>query len=175
MIENMQDIDKIIGNMLLKQSGLNRQNIVNGLSVRGPELSKFITETVKQSYDLTDVVIIFERMALDESNTNIDETESDDSIRESIAEKISINIYGNQSFAMAKTLKARFESEKVREDLLNSGIHLMQVTNVDTLNEFMNEMLWHRASFDLEIAYEISVNQIDLPYSIEKTDINFED
>ena len=166
MIENMQDIDKIIGNMLLKQSGLNRQNIVNGLSVRGPELSKFITETVKQSYDLTDVVIIFERMALDEGNTNIDETESDDSIRESIAEKISINIYGNQSFAMAKTLKARFESEKVREDLLNSGIHLMQ---------FMNEMLWHRASFDLEIAYEISVNQIDLPYSIEKTDINFED
>lgn len=175
MIENMQDIDKVIGNILLKQSGLNRQNIVNGLSVRGSELSKFITETVKQSYDLTDVVIIFERMALDEGNTNIGETESDDSIRESIAEKISINIYGNQSFAMAKTLKARFESEKVREDLLNSGIHLMQVTNVDTLNEFMNEMLWHRASFDLEIAYEISVNQIDLPYSIEKTDINFED
>ena len=76
---------------------------------------------------------------------------------------------------MAKTLKARFESEKVREDLLDSGIHLMQVTNIDTLNEFMNEVIWHRASFDLNIAYEISVNQIDLPYSIEKTSIYFED
>lgn len=174
MIENMQDVDKIIGNMLLKQSGLNRQNIVNGLSVHGPELSKFITETVKQSYDLTDVVIIFERMALNENDVNFDEAETD-SIRESIAEKVSINIYGNQSFAMAKTLKARFESEKVREDLLDSGIHLMQVTNVDALNEFMNEVIWHRASFDLNIAYEISVNQIDLPYSIEKTSIYFED
>ena len=94
MIENMQDVDKIIGNMLLKQSGLNRQNIVNGLSVHGPELSKFITETVKQSYDLTDVVIIFERMALNENDVNFDEAETD-SIRESIAEKVSINIYGN--------------------------------------------------------------------------------
>lgn len=170
MIKSIKEVDKIIGDMLVKQSGLQRGNIVNGCSIRGVDLSKFVTEKVKLSYDLSDSVIIFETKTSNNDDIDFTETEND-VVRESLFLEVSVIIYGNQSLALAKTLKARFESEKVRNDLLDKEVYLSSVNEITSMNEFINETIWPRADFSMSIACEIQVSQIDEMSEIDKTDM----
>lgn len=170
MIKSIKEVDKIIGDMLVKQSELQRGSIVNGCSIRGVDLSKFVTEKVKLSYDLSDSVIIFEVKT--NNNDDIDFTEVEkDVVRESLSLEVSVIIYGNQSLALAKVLKARFESEKVRNDLLDKEVYLSSVNEITSMNEFINETIWPRADFNMDIACEIQVSQIDEMSEIDKTDM----
>lgn len=170
MIKSIKEVDKIIGDMLVKQSKLQRGSIVNGCSIRGVDLSKFVTEKVKLSYDLSDSVIIFETKT--NNNDDIDFTEVEkDVVRESLSLEVSVIIYGNQSLALAKALKARFESEKVRNDLLDKEVYLSSVNEITFMNEFINETIWPRADFSMSIACEIQVSQIDEMSEIDKTDM----
>ena len=170
-ITSLHDIEKTIGNMLVKQSALDRSRIMNLITPRGVDLSKFITEKVKLSYDLDDVVIIFEVTAEESSNINLTEIDGDD-IREDSCFRINLVIYGNEALAMAKILKARIESEKVRSDLLNAGMFLVDVGSISSMNEFMNETMWPRADLSLKIACEMTVQQIDQMPEIEKGKID---
>lgn len=160
MISNVQELDKIIGNMLVKQSELDRKRVINGHSIRGVDLSKFVTENVKMSYNMNDSVIIFTIEPLNNDDINFTEEENEE-IRESIYMEVKIIIYGSQSEFLAKKLKARFESEKVRYDLLNEDVYLTQINNVVSVNEFVNNSIWHRADFSFNITYEIMIQQID--------------
>lgn len=170
MIKSIKEVDKIIGDMLVKQSELQRGSIVNGCSIRGVDLSKFVTEKVKLSYDLSDSVIIFETKA--SSNDDVDFTEAEnDVVRESLYLEVSVIIYGNQSLTLAKKLKARFESEKVRNDLLAKEVYLSSVNEITSMNEFINETIWPRADFSMNIACEIQVSQIDEMSEIDKADV----
>ena len=63
-ISSIHQLEKTIGDMLLKQTELKRSRIVNGLSIRGADLSKFITDNVSLSYDVSDVALIFEISAM---------------------------------------------------------------------------------------------------------------
>lgn len=170
MIKSIKEVDKIIGDMLVKQSELQRGSIVNGCSIRGVDLSKFVTEKVKLSYDLSDSVIIFETKTSNNDDIDFTETEKD-VVRESLSLEVSVIIYGNQSLALAKVLKARFESEKVRNDLLDKEVYLSSVNEITFMNEFINETIWPRADFSMSIACEIQVSQIDEMSEIDKTDM----
>ena len=170
MINSIKEVDKIIGDMLVKQSELQRGNVVNGCSARGVDLSKFVTEKVKLSYDLSDSVIIFEIKS--SNNNEVDFTEAEnDVVRESLSLEVSVIIYGNQSLTLAKMLKARFESEKVRNDLLDKNVYLSSVNEISFMNEFINETIWPRADFTMSIACEIQVSQIDEMSEINKADV----
>lgn len=163
-ITNLHDIEKLIGNMLVKQSQLNKFRIANAITPRGVDLSKFITENVKLSYDLNDVVIIFELLATEVEGINFTEAESEDensNIRENAAFEVKLTIYGNEALGMAKILKARIESEKVRTDLLDKGLYLIDVQQIDSINEYLNETMWPRADFSFRIACEMSIAQVD--------------
>ena len=173
-INNIHTIEKIVGNMLVKQSQLDKSRIMNAITPRGVSLSKFITDNVKLSYDLNDVVIIFEV-----TTTNIDDinfTEYDtNNIREDAAFEIKITIYGNESIAMAKILKARFESEKVRSDLLDSGLYLIDTTSAMSLNDFLNDTMWPRADWSFRVACEMYIDEVDeMPNITNVDELNIE-
>ena len=104
-ISNLHDIETIVGNMLVKQSQLDKSRIVNAITPRGVDLSKFVTEKVKLSYDLNDVVIIFELLATEIEDINFTEAEENDNIRENSAFEVKLIIYGNEALGMAKILK----------------------------------------------------------------------
>lgn len=163
-ITNLHDIEKIVGNMLVKQSQLDRSRIANAITPRGVDLSKFVTENVKLSYDLHDVVIIFEVIATDVEGINFTEAETDNensNIRENAAFQVRLTIYGNEALGMSKILKARIESEKVRMDLLDKGLYVIDVQQIESINEYLNETMWPRADFSFRIACEMSIAQVD--------------
>lgn len=163
-ISNLHDIETIVGNMLVKQSQLDKSRIVNAITPRGVDLSKFVTEKVKLSYDLNDVVIIFELLATeieDINFTEIGDGDKDSNIRENSAFEVKLTIYGNEALGMAKILKARIESEKVRTDLLDKGLYLIDVQQIESINEYLNETMWPRADFSFRIACEMSIAQVD--------------
>lgn len=173
-ISNIHEIEKIIGDMLVKQSQLDKSRIMNGLTPRGADLSKFVTENVKLSYDLFDTVIIFEILSSEAENINFTEQEAEGTdIRESACFEAKIIIYGNESMQMAKKLKSRFESEKVRYDLLNSGLYLIDTSYASSINEFVNNTIWLRADWSFKIACEMKYEQIDTMPEIESTDDNY--
>ena len=170
-ITNLHDIDKIIGNMLVKQSELDKSRIANAITPRGVDLAKFITDKVKLSYDLHDVVIIFEVVSTESDGINFTEIEKDSSnIRENAAFEVKITIYGNEAIRTAKILKARFESEKVRTDLLNDGLYLIDTTYVQSINEYVNETMWPRADWSFRIACEMNITQVDDMHDIDNID-----
>jgi hypothetical protein len=159
-ISNIHDIEKIVGDMLVKQSKLDRSRIMNGLSPRGIDLSKFVTENVKLSYDLSDTAIIFEVKSVENENINLTEID-EDNIREDACFEVSVTIYGNESMRMGQLLKARFESEKVRYDLLMTGLYLVAVSSTTSMNEFVNNTIWPRTDLSLKIACEMTMKQVD--------------
>ena len=172
MITDISNIDKIIGNMIVKQSNLSRENILNGRSVRGIDLAKFIADKILSSYELTDSVIIFTTNA---SNAiNVTEVQKDESIYEAMSFEVQFTIYGNQSLYLAKILKARFESEKVRNDLLEQGIYVIDIDSIQSMNEFMNETVWSRADMTLNIGCEMKVTQIDAMNEIKHANVEVE-
>ena len=176
-ISNIHEIEKIIGDMLVKQSQLDKSRIMNGLTPRGADLSKFVTENVKLSYDLFDTVIIFEILSSEAENINFTEQEAEGTdIRENACFEAKITIYGNESMQMAKMLKARFESEKVRYDLLNSGLYFIDDSATQSMNEFVNNTVWPRTDWSFRIACEMMFAQVDTMYVIENADdINIEE
>lgn len=176
-LKDLRELEKILSSMLVKQSGLENSRIINALSIRGPELSKLIQETVELSYDLSDTVVIFEINL--EENENINFTEKNDTnIREDVYAKVDLTIYGNQSTLLGKQLKARFETEKCRYDLQNQGVILMKVGSITSLNEFINNTVWPRCDLEIYVGCEIECKEIDTFNDFEKINtmtINKED
>lgn len=166
MIKNLHDIEKIIANVLVKQSQLDNDRIINGLSVRGPELSKYIQTKVLKSYELTDSVIIFELVMDYNQDTNFTEY-SNNSIRNTMAFHIELTVYGNESINLANILKARLESQKVRAILLEEGIYLSNISNIASLNEYINETMWLRSNMTLNLIAEMNIDEIDKSEDVE--------
>lgn len=159
-ISSIHQLEKIIGDMLLKQTELKRERIINGLSIRGVDLSKFITDNVSLSYDVSDIVLIFEISAMNENTINISEAE-DDGIREDVCFEVSITCYGNESLFKIKQLKARLESDKVRYDLSKEGVYFIDASSIIQINDFLNETIYPRTSMTFRIACELQVNVVD--------------
>lgn len=173
-ISSIHQLEKTIGDMLLKQTELKRSRIVNGLSIRGADLSKFITDNVSLSYDVSDVALIFEISAMNEDSINITEAE-DDSIREDACFEVSLTCYGNESLLKMKQLKARLESDKVRYDLSEEGVYFIDASSIIQINDFLNETIYPRTSMTFRIACELQVSLVDDFNEIEaKPDIAIE-
>ena len=169
-INDLHEIEKIVGDMLAKQSQLDKSRIANAIAPRGVDLSKFVTDKVKLSYDLHDVVIIFEVIGAESEGINFTEAEKDGSIRESSAFEVRLTIYGNEALKMAKILKARIESEKVRADLLDNGLYMIEVQQIQSINEYLNETMWPRADLSFKVACEMNISQVDSMTEIEDFD-----
>lgn len=169
---NIHEIEKIIGNMIVKQSGLDRSRIANIASIRGVNLSKFITNSVSLSYNLSDVVILFEIVASDNRDINFTEKTKDDAIRESNCFDVKLICYGNESINIIKMLKARLESAVVRSALLDEGIYFVESSSCESINDFINETIYPRTDFHFTVACEIEYSQIEEEYTISTTNIN---
>lgn len=160
VISDIYEIDKYIAKMLVEQSQLDTNRIINGLSIRGVELAKFIEDSIELSYNIKDSVIIFERFSEDNENINFSEELSISNIRQTMYHKIHIIIYGMKSAMLANILRARCISENVEDSLSTVGIYLSSVSQVSSMNEFINNTVWPRADFDIYTCSEIEVSQL---------------
>lgn len=159
VIENLMDLDKHIRNELIEQSGLLAKRVLNAISVRGQDLSKLIDDNIYMSYNLSDCVIIFEVLIDSDSSDNVSLTEKDESITDYSAFNVKVIVYGNKSNILCHKIKSRFLSEEVRQSLWDNGIHLIEISNIESINEFINNTIWTRCDFDIKIACRLNFDK----------------
>ena len=167
MTSIFKEIEKIIGDLLVKESELPKEHVLNSLSLRGPELDKLIDEKVYLSYNLNDCVLLFEVSA--DSNLldlSLPDKETDEIIKD-IGLNVKTIIYGNCSLELANIIKARLESAEVREEFLSRSLYLYEVSNLSSLNEFKNNTVWPRTDFDISLNFETRITKIESGYQIE--------
>ena len=58
-------------------------------------------------------------------------------------------------------LKNRFESEIVRNNLLNEGIHIENIDNPSDYNEFINKTMWIRSNLNINLTCLYKIKNID--------------
>ena len=174
-ISSFHDIEKVVGEALLKQSQLDRAHILNGLSVRGVNLAKYITDTVSLSYDLNDCVLIFEVVPVENDNINVTEEIEDDMILQYIYNEVKVVIYGNESYNLATLLKSRLESEKNQYDMFIKGVSLLKSSVCTSITEFINETIYPRADFSFYVVSELHHTQVDTMNQIKIVETNVED
>lgn len=155
-VNDIFELDKILRNYLISQTGLDNKNVINALSVRGPELEVLISEHTYFSPSLNDTILIFENESND-TNNNISMTEDINNISIYQSFKCKIIIYGNYSKTLALLLKARFESEVIRDSLFSDGINLEKISNPISINELKNETVWIRTDLAIEYSCRLLV------------------
>lgn len=157
-ISNIKDLDKIWRNKIIEQSNLPAKNVLNGLSIRGVDLSNYITTNISMSYSLKNIAVVFE-ISTSSSEDNISMEEDDGDITEYVIMNIRLSLYGSAAIELAKTLKARFESSKCRDDLYNQGIYFKEVTELTTTNDFINETMWTRVDLSIDFGIRLLITQ----------------
>lgn len=160
-LKSFSDIDKVIANILVKQSELDNSHILNGLSIRGPELVKYIEDSIEMSPDLSDTFLIFINSIDDNAVNFTEEVENSTTIRSTNTCSCHIYLYGSSSINVALKLKARLESEYVRLNMYENGVELRKVESPQATTELINNTMWSRA--DLEFSYyaEFIISPVD--------------
>ena len=79
-IKDILEIDKIIRNTIIEESEFEANRVLNAISVRGQNLSKLVEDNIYMSYDLDDLIIIFEVIPNPSFNDNVTMEEDDGSI-----------------------------------------------------------------------------------------------
>lgn len=165
--ESIKELNKYLRNMLVTQSEINSDKVLNALSIYGTELDKLLSESIYTSIDQLDSVILFELINRD-SNSNVSFNEYEQTSLGTIDNNVTyykcytlkLIIYGDSSSDVANKIVARFRTEKVKEDLYENGIYLERVTDPISLNEFKNNTMWLRNDIDIDIGVKLKISQI---------------
>lgn len=171
IISNIDEINKILRNCLITQSQVtDPKQVLNALSIYGDELHRRINNsTVYTSYEPNDVFILFE-LGTSQNANNVSFNEDDDEIDGDIVYQRAFNlrvmIYGNDSMNVSHKLASRLRTANVRESLLQQGIKIDYVDDPDTTKEFINNTLWFRSDFDINITCEMSIEQVSTDYTM---------
>ena len=158
-ISDINEINKIMKKYLENESGLSNRNVRNALSTYGETLRKLLTDKKFNSYELTDLVILFDlHTRNNESDTSIINENKTIDVYKSY--EFSITIYGNSSANLANILYARLNTDYVLSNLQDEGIYLESITLPTSINEFVNDVMWIRTDMSFLISCKHTINQI---------------
>ena len=169
MISNLNEyneINKIIRNQLLTQTGLANDHVLNGLDFDGINLEKRLDDQIFVSFSLLDNFIIF-NLVPRTSTSNISQDIEDDIYNVS-SFMFKLIIYGKSSMKLAQIIKSRFLTEEVRHDLYKSGIYIEDIDNPVPTNEFVNSKIYTRTDFSINISCESKFEKITQPTMFEE-------
>ncbi len=170
--DDFLELEVVLGNLLVEQSGLERNRILNVNSVRGQDLDKKIENifgsNIFVSYNIIDNVILFE-IQLNNSDENISMIEKDDSITNYVNLTLSLSIYGNTCEQLANIIYSRLLSSSVKYKMLIKGIYIKEIETPEITREFINTNYISRCDIDINISIKQSVDQISKDYEFDKT------
>lgn len=170
-ISDIKELEKICRKYLISQSQLSGEMVRNSLSTYGETLDKVLSKMIEASICPCDALILFELKSR-HSNSDVSMTEVDESITIYKSYTLYIIIYGNDSATLATKLIARLRTEEIRSQLYEEGVYVEKVYNDDSLNEFKNNVMWHRHDFKLDISCMMSVEQTNVEAPFESANIN---
>lgn len=158
-IADVNELNKICRKYLISQSGIDGSMVRNSLSLYGEELDQLLYKTTYDSVNPCQAIILFELSSRD-SSSNVSMTETDDSVTEFKSYSMNIVIYGDASATIAATLIARLRTEAIRSALYAEGVYIERVTDDVSVNEFKNNVMWHRHDFKIDLTCKLSITQV---------------
>lgn len=175
-INDINELNKLIRNQLIVQSELPSDRVRNALTTYGTMLDKLLT---KQEFDgicECDELLLFE-LRTREGESDVSMTENDDTITFYKSYSLHIILYGSNSATVMNKLIARLRTRAVRQALYESGVYIEKVENDTSINEYKNDVMWHRHDTDILISCKMSITQVtdDAAFeSIEPVNIIYE-
>lgn len=170
-ISNLNEVDKIIRKQLILQSEIEGDRVLNALSRYGTNLNQNVGSDIFDSISPSDIVILFEQMSRSSSSDG-SFTDSDDSIVQYVSMSYHITVYGTSSATVAQKIRARFASEQCRSDLYNEGVYLERISSPQSINEYVNDGMWMRTDFDMNVSMEMKFKQVGNIQYYENSDLN---
>lgn len=162
---NEDEIIKSIRQSLIINSELDSKQILNAESVGGIDLVKYINEYQQESLSLSNLILLFN---IDRDNDNLNMSEEDNGkIRSVESFSCLITIYGDDSSSLSNLLKLRLLSNGNREYLLDNHIHLIRISNITEMSEYINETYWNRQDFTIYFEVEKIYDRVIIPQKIE--------
>lgn len=158
-VQSINDIEVYLRKMIAHQAEIELDKVLNGLSFNGQDLTKD-NGSITESIDRSDTLIIFELQA-DTNNNVVSFIEDNNKISNICSYKLHLVIYGNESQTVAQKLKSRFETEKVYTDMQNVGISITDISNIQSINEVINDTIWQRSDLDINISCCLEIEQVD--------------
>lgn len=170
MIERVEDIILLLRPLIALNAEMDLDDIINIDSIRGVELTK-IENGKKVPYEPYETVIAFE--LVENNNIDINETYEKDNLVHSVSSyDINLVIYGDEARTISKKLRARILSEKVRGDLAEQGISLIDASSIEPTTEMINSVRYIRRDFTITIVAELKFELLDDYEEIDSTRLN---
>lgn len=163
---NTEELNKVVRQVLILQSGLQSTRVLNSLSIYGEDLDKLLEDEIYGSIERNDAMLLFELRSRD-STSNMTQTNDDDTLLLVRSFTLHVILYGNSSSDIASILKTRLETEKVRLSFVERGIYIEDISMPQTLNEYKNQTMWLRNDFDINLTCSFLIEQISKDSSFE--------
>lgn len=163
---SINELNKYLRNMLIEQSGLSSDRVLNSLSLNGTDLDKKISSADEEynSIEIDNTTLLFELLTRASNNNSSEDALPIGTAQSKIiynrAFRMHIILYGDSSPDLANTLVARIRSENVRVQMYNQGVFIETVDDPESINEYKNEMMWLRTDFNIDIDVEFNISQI---------------
>lgn len=171
---DIQELNKIIRNQLILQSGLSSNQVMNGVSIHGQDLLERINQYAYKTYTLQSSFVVFVLESRD-SDSNFSQVQDDGNIRVVASYKVHCYIYGYNCQTLANVMVGRLRTEYARLDLQQNGVYLADVSEPITSNDFINDSLMIRTDFFINISCEMLVQQASMGDEIKSFNINTEE
>lgn len=155
-LQSLDDAIVILRNAILRLTGLGSQFVVNALSAYGTDLAKMLfdmQESIRQpdsnpAMSENDSLLLFEAISDNDSNDNM--MQQSDAYN---AYRLHVIIYGEGSEEIAVKLKARLLLIDEKVNLNTQGVQIRSISNIESMNEFKNEVMWQRRDMDIHFAF----------------------
>lgn len=167
-IANIDELNKLIRNQLIIQAELPSNRVRNALTTYGAMLDKLLTKQEFDSVCPCEELMLFE-LKTRENDADVSMTENEDaSISYYKSYSVYIILYGNNSATIMNKLIARLRTQAVRQALYEEGVYIEEVKNDLSINEFKNDVMWHRHDTEILISCKMSIKQVTPDNAFEK-------
>lgn len=159
-INSTKDIIIALRNEIITQAEIPSNYVLNALSFYGTEMHRSQNGIVFDSFSQEDTFIIFELNKRDTSDT-VNYSSGDDIINYA-SYVMRLNIYGEDCDLLSRKLRSRLLSEEVRNNLYEKGVYIQNIPYPESINEYINEVMWEREDLEIEIAVRFNINKITI-------------
>ena len=174
-VSSVEEIVKLFREELIVQSELDSERVLNGLGFRGANLRKNVGEAKYKAYNQIEKhneFIIFTYAEEDEQGTEYTIENDNDFEMVYISVKFHLMVYGNKAATLSQKIRARLLTEESRDRLYAKGLHLQEVSKIESGTDLVNDTMWPRKDMHVELACRLDISKITVDYNYVHSEIN---
>lgn len=167
-IKNTKEIERIMRNALIENSGVNENYIRNILTEFSVDLDKDYTTSIFTSLSEEDAAILFELTPDENEAAMSEDIYNSNNIAYYKYFKLKLIVYGDDSSIVSLRVASRLRSESVRDDLISKGIQVVKISEPSEINEIINGVIWQRCDLNIMLGCELIIEPVKENYEINE-------